>query len=354
MKDKIIVFMFISYLGIFSLLGIVLKDEEISYSERRKLTQFSDITLQNDFLEKIDKYLLDQFPFRDEFRSLKANFNYKFLQKLDNNGIYVKDNYIFKIDYKINEKSLNYFKNHIETTKSYLNKDNKVYMLIIPDKNYYLKDKDFLKLDYDKIYQELDMLGIENIDIRDIMNLSDYYQTDTHWKQEKVEKVVKKLNEKMNFNYQEQLFTKNIYDKFYGVYYSEAAINLKPDKLVYLENDAINNSYVTYLENKDLHTVYNKNNLNSFDSYEVYLDGASSFIEIENNNSITNKELVIFRDSFASSLTPYLINNYKKITLIDNRYINSLNYKDLIDFKDQDILFMYSTLIVNNSFSLKN
>ena len=86
--------MFISYLGIFSLLGIVLKDEEISYSERRKLTQFSDVTLQNDFLEKIDKYLLDQFPFRDEFRSLKANFNYKFLQKLDNNGIYVKDNYM--------------------------------------------------------------------------------------------------------------------------------------------------------------------------------------------------------------------------------------------------------------------
>ena len=354
MKDKIMIFIFISYWVFFSLFGIVLKDKEISYTERRRLTQVPEFTLQSDYLNKLDKYLLDQFPFRDEFRALKANFNYKFLQKLDNNGIYIIDDYIFKIDNKINEKSLINFKNHIEITKSYLNEDNKVYMMIIPDKNYSLEDTNFLKLDYVKIYQELDKIKIEKIDIRDIMKLSDYYPTDTHWRQEKIEKVVKKLNEKMNFNYQEQLFTKNIYDKFYGVYYSEASVKREADKLVYLENDIINKAYVTYLENKDLHSVYNVSNLDSMDSYEVYLDGASSFIEIYNKNSLNNKELVIFRDSFASSLTPYLINSYKKITLIDNRYINSSNYKDLIEFKDQDVLFMYSTLIINNSFSLKN
>ena len=93
--------------------------------------------------------------------------------------------------------------------------------------------------------------------------------------------------------------------------------------------------------------------LSSLDSYEVYLDGASSFIEIYNDNSISNKELVIFRDSFASSITPLLTNYYQKITLIDNRYIDSKNYLNLIEFNDQDILFMYSTLIVNNSSTLK-
>ena len=29
--------------------------------------------------------------------------------------------------------------------------------MIIPDKNYYLKDKNFLQIDYDYIYQELYM-----------------------------------------------------------------------------------------------------------------------------------------------------------------------------------------------------
>ena len=44
----------------------------------------------------------------------------------------------------------------------------------------------------------------------------------------------------------------------------------------------------------------------------------------------TEKELVIFRDSFGSSISPLLINYYSKITIIDNRYISSNNYLNLI------------------------
>ena len=337
MKDKIIVYSFVIYLLVFSLFGIILKDKEISFTERRKLKDFPEFTLKSDYSENLEKYLLDQFPLRDNFRSLKANFN----------------DYIFKKE-DLNKNSIDNFINHIEITKSYLNEDNNTYMLIIPDKSYYLDSKDYLKLDYDYIYNEIDKLDINKIDIRNIMELLDYYQTDTHWRQEKIEKIVKKLDKEMSFNYQEQEFIKNTYNKFYGVYYGEVSIKRNPDELIYLTNNTIDNVNVKYLENKNLKKIYNIDKLNSFDSYEVYLDGASSFIEIENKNSKTSKELVIFRDSFASSLTPYLINNYKKITLIDNRYINSLNYKDLITFTNQDILFMYSTLIVNNSFSLKN
>ena len=85
----------------------------------------------------------------------------------------------------------------------------------------------------------------------------------------------------------------------------------------------------------------------------MYLDGASSFIEIYNDNSNSDKELIMFRDSFASSLTPLLTKYYKKVTLIDTRYINSSNYLNLVEFNNQDILFIYSTLIVNNSGTLK-
>ena len=87
--------------------------------------------------------------------------------------------------------------------------------------------------------------------------------------------------------------------------------------------------------------------------YEVYLDGTSSFIEIYNESCKGKRELVIFRDSFGSSITPLLIPYYSKITLIDNRYINSENFMKYIEFTNQDILFLYSTMIVNNSFSLK-
>ena len=157
----------------------------------------------------------------------------------------------------------------------------------------------------------------------------------------------------MDFNYEEITYKENYYNNFYGVYYGESAINRNSEQIIYLTNDNLNNIYVNYLENKNLHSIYSLEKLTSLDSYEVYLDGASSFIEIYNDSSTTNKELVIFRDSFASSITPLLTNYYKKITLIDNRYINSNNYLNLIEFTNQDILFMYSTLIINNSSSLK-
>ena len=353
MKDKIIVFIFLGYVMMFSTLHLLIPDNEISNSERRKLVSFPEFELNNKYISNIEDYLLDHFPFRDEFRSIKANINYKILAKLDNNDIYLKDNYIFKSNYPTNKESLNYFIKNINKTASLLKENNNTYLMIIPDKNYYLNDNNFLQIDYKYIYDKIDNLNINNIDIRKLMTITDYYETDTHWRQEKLDKVVQKLSQSMKFEYKKQMYKFNTYNKFYGVYYGESAINRKPEKLVYLTNEIIDNVEVKYLENKKLTKVYNVDNLNKFDSYEVYLDGASALIEIINNNCQTNKELIIFRDSFASSITPLLIPYYKKITLIDNRYINSTNYLNYIEFNDQDILFIYSTLLINNSYSLK-
>lgn len=353
MKDKIIVFVFIVYIMLFSIGHILIKDESISSSERRTLATFPKFELSSEYITEVDEYLLDHFPLRDGFRSLKANFNYHILQKLDNNDIYLKDNYIFKSAYPTNDKSIQYFKNNILKIISLLSKNNNIYMLPVPDKNYYLNDNNFLQIDYDYIYEELAKLEIDIIDIREIMNINDYYETDTHWKQEYLDKVVKVLDEKMKFGYKEQEYKMHSFDKFYGVYYGESAISRKPEKLTFLTNDIIDNANVTYLENPKLNTVYNRNNLESLDAYEVYLDGASAFIEIENKQCKNKKELVIFRDSFGSSITPLLIPFYSKITVIDNRYINSDNFLNYIEFKNQDVLFLYSTLIINNSFSLK-
>ena len=355
MKDKIIVFSFLIYISLFAILHIIMPDKTISESERRKLKTFPEIKelTSGEYIKNVDSYLLDHFPLRDEFRGIKANFNYHILQKYDNNGIYLKDNYIFKSEYPTNKKSISNFIDKTNSLKNLFTKDNKTYFLLIPDKNYYLKDNKFLSIDYNYLNNELNKTNTNVIELYNILELSDYYETDTHWKQENLNKVVKHISTKMNFNYIEQSYKKNTYNKFYGVYYGESAINRKPEKITYLTNHTIDNAEVTYLDNDKLTTVYNKEKLNSFDSYEVYLDGASSYIEITNPNSKTNKELIIFRDSFGSSLSPLLIDYYDKITILDNRYIHSSYIKEKIDFTNQDILFIYSTLLINNSVTLK-
>lgn len=350
MKNKIVSVSFFLFIFSFLILNIFIIDKDISYSERRKLQQFPNSI--NRFPEKFDKYTLDQFPFRDTFRSIKATANYKLLLALDNNGIYLKDDYIFKTEYPTNIKSIDNFTNIVNGIINNLN-NNKIYYAIIPDKNYYLDDKLFLNINYDLLYNTVNKkLDINYIELRDILSLNDYYETDTHWRQEKILKVAQRLSENMHFDFKDD-FIKNYYDKFYGVYYGQSAINRNPEKLVYLTNEAINNCMVKYFESNQVSKVYNIDNLESIDAYSVFLNGASSFIEIENPNNKSGRELVIFRDSYTSSLAPLLISSYSKITLIDIRYINSDNYLKLIDFKNQDILFLYSTLLVNNSSSLK-
>lgn len=353
MKNKIITFTFVGYIILFAVLHITFKDNDISSTERRNLATFPEFQFSSEYITKVEKYLLDHFPYRDNYRSIKANFNYNILSRLDNNGIYLKDNYIYKSNYPTDKDSINNFIDKTNKLKDMLTSNNKMYLMIVPDKNYYLKDNNFLHLDYNYIYNEIDKLNMTNIDIRNIMNLNDYYETDTHWKQENISKVVYEMSKVMNFNYEEEYSIKNEYDNFYGVYYGESAVKRKSEKLIYLTNNTINNASVKYLENSNLDKVYNLDKLTSLDSYEVYLDGASSFIEIVNNNSDNDKDLVIFRDSFGSSITPLLINYYSKITVIDNRYINSDNISSLISFDNQDVLFLYSTLIVNTSNTLK-
>jgi hypothetical protein len=89
-------------------------------------------------------------------------------------------------------------------------------------------------------------------------------------------------------------------------------------------------------------------------SYDIYLSGAVPLITIENPMEANNKELLLFRDSFGSSIAPLLLKSYSKITLIDLRYISSDLLKSYLDLsKKYDVLFLYSIQVLNHSQMLK-
>ena len=106
-------------------------------------------------------------------------------------------------------------------------------------------------------------------------------------------------------------------------------------------------------ETKKYTQIYDYDKIKSLDKYDIYLSGASSIIDIVNPTSNSNRELIVFRDSYGSSLVPLLIEGYKKITVVDIRYVSSRILNNYIKFKDQDVLFMYSILTINNSFSIR-
>ena len=44
---------------------------------------------------------------------------------------------------------------------------------------------------------------------------------------------------------------------------------------------------------------------------------------------------------------------YDKITLVDLRYLASINVGRFVEFADQDVLFLYNTGIINNGKQVK-
>lgn len=297
---------------------------------------------------------MDNFYQRETFRKLKTSVELDIFKKQDVNKIYKYNDFLVEQIYPLDEKSITNLTNKINYIKdNYLNETNKIYYSIIPDKNYYT-DNSHLKPDYDKMKQIMknNLKDLQYIDIFQDLNLDSYYYTDSHWKQEKLPNVVETISENMNFsitqNYNEQKVA-----TFKGVYAGQLPINTKEDEMKILVNDAITDANVYNYETKEQGGIYNFKKLSGYDKYDIYLSGATPLIEISNSNNKTNKTLVIFRDSYASSLAPLLTEGYSKITLVDTRYISPKILNEYVNFENADILFIYSTLVINSSMALK-
>ena len=85
----------------------------------------------------------------------------------------------------------------------------------------------------------------------------------------------------------------------------------------------------------------------------MFLSGSRSLLTIENPNSRTDRELILFRDSFGSAMAPLLLADYAKITLVDLRYIPIDRLDRFLDFHGQDVLLLYSIPVLNNSQTIK-
>ena len=99
--------------------------------------------------------------------------------------------------------------------------------------------------------------------------------------------------------------------------------------------------------------VYNMDKLTGRDLYEVFLSGSRSLLTIENPHAEEDRELIIFRDSFGSSIAPLLVQNYAKVTLVDIRYIQIDVLDRFLTFDGQDVLMLYSVPVLNNSQTIK-
>ena len=368
-KNYIIIAVSVIFVFGFFLGSIFIPDLEISKTERRKLAKFPEISVQSitsgKFMSDFESYTLDHFPLRDKFRTLKGLTTFYAMMQKDNNDFFEYDGYIVKMEYPLNEDSVEYATSRFRLVydKYLKDKDINVYSALVPDKNYFVpNEKGYLSVDYnalsDMVKNQMDYA--QYIDIFPLLELSDYYATDTHWRQEKLVDVAQYIASEMGVALNGEYETKKVEAPFYGVYHGQFAMNTSPDELYYLTSPIIENCVVTDLETDSRIPVYDMSKITSDDStkipdpYEMFLSGPNrSILVIDNENATTEKELIIFRDSYGNAIAPLFIEGYSKITLVDLRRVSPMYLGNFVEFTNQDVLFLQSTLVLNDSSEIK-
>lgn len=364
------ILLFISFLFIFIFSFFIKKDMQFSKDEKRILMQKpffnKESIISGTYTNDLEKYILDQFPLRQKFREIKSYSSYYLFQKLQNENIIVNNNIMIKLN-------LNYKYDNVITTikrievlkNNYFGKNN-CYFVLIPDKNCYNLFKNNiiqnnLNVNYDKIINDINKntTNIKVLNIKDKLNLSNYYETDSHWKNNDLISLSSYILSKMGNNIvmdRKHFYKEKEIENFKGVLASQGALN-KKEKIVYLTNEIIENAKVYNYETEKETKVYDLDKLTdkkSLDMYDIFLSGASSLLKIQNNNNSNNKTLVIFRDSFASSISPLFVEYYNIIYLVDLRYIDSTYLDKYIKFDGtEDVLFMYSTALMETPNNFK-
>ena len=355
----------------FSLLCLFMPKPEFLDSERREPAKFPTLTIDtvmkdgnsysSSFMKLFDdKYAPDNFPFRDFFKNLKSFVVSNIFAQRDKDGVFVENGYAAEMQEQINKDSIA----HASSKLSFIY--NKYlqplgitpYISIIPDKAYFLAEQNgYLSMDYDQFIADM-LISVQftkYISITDYLSLEDYYMSDTHWRQEKLVGIAKILVDGMGGNHDSKYTVNTLGTPFYGVYAGRAPKPLSSETLYYLTNDNMKDIVVKNFEQGGIQVpLYDMNKAYGKDAYDIFLGGERSYITIENPNAKTDKELVIFRDSFGRSIIPLLTDDYAKITVIDIRYLSSMMLGKYNIFKEgQDVLFLYSTLVLNNSFEMK-
>ena len=273
----------------------------------------------------------------------------------ENNGLTVVDGSIVRIEKTLNEASYAYAGERLRAIYSqYIaGTECKLYAALIPDKSAFLRERGYPAADY----AEAERLFADNlpqarlIGIKDALMLQDYFLTDTHWRQDRILPAANLLLRSMGGQGTLDVndYAKETYAPFYGVYAGQSALDPSPDEIVYLSGGPLEGARVLDYGTMQIIPIYDPDGCDARDPYTLFLGGSKGFLRLENPNVKNGRELIVFRDSFASSIAPLLLSEYESVTLIDTRYFHPSLLGRYLRFDSQDVLFLYSETLMNDS-----
>lgn len=273
-------------------------------------------------------------------------------------AVYVYDGYAAKTDAAFDAASLDRAAYRFQHLYDLYFTGRTVYLAVVPDKaQFTVPPEGYTSAGAaetaDDLCGALDFLT--PVDITAGLTLADYYRTDPHWRQEQLRPVADTLLTAMGApvpdTREESLCA--LEGAFHGSYWGKTEEPLEPDTLSYLTSPVLEGCTVHNYETDTDGGVYDFTAAQDA-PYDLFLSGSRSLLRIDNPNALSDRTLVVFRDSFGSSIIPLLAESYRTVYAVDIRYLASDLLGRFVDFPaDADVLLLYSTTVLHNSITLK-
>ena len=272
---------------------------------------------------------------------------------------------VYRNEKELDEKSIDRAIGKFQTfAEDYCGESQRVFLALIPSKNGYLNAENghLNEAEFAILQTVADKWGSNFIDLSVCLDLEDYYRTDPHWRQECLGNVLMELGAALEFetdttddadaplteNWTEEVLTTD----YIGVYGDEVD-GVPAEEMTVLHHGDMDGYIVRNGETGEEMSLYDTAKLSERDPYELFVGGPLSLVTIENPNADNDRHLVVVRDSFGSALLPMLAQSYAKVTAVDIRYMMPNLVGNFVDFTDADVLFLYSSTVLNNSITLK-
>lgn len=387
--------LFALFISVFFLVDVFNSDRAFSEFENTSLSQKPAFSwssfVDGSFGSKYVKYINEQFLGRDNWISMKAVADMG-LGRIESHGVtYGDDHYLMEKLEIVEDQNYpaNAGTNIVKQTaldrsngmvSSFLQMyDQPITFSLVPNSYAILEDEvptGFPGADQQAYTQQIYRTLSEADDQLEIVDFSDalsqhkdeyiYYRTDHHWTTlGAYYAYVAYCEQKGLTPVSLEELKENKVEDFYGTFYSKAKRPSQPaDTITWYDVDVDEFAFVANLQQDkqlaQLGEVVQEDGLELLrvdgmmdqrkfevrDKYAAFMWGNSGYVKIKSSHNLNHQEgktsrLLLFKDSYANSMIPYLTYNYDEIIVVDLRYM-AKSTKELMQEEFDDIFVMYN------------
>ena len=387
--------LFALFISVFFLVDVFNSDRAFSEFENTSLAQKPAFSwssfVDGSFGSKYVKYINEQFLGRDNWISMKAVAD-RGLGRIESHGVtYGDDHYLMEKLEIVEDQNYpaNAGTNIVKQTSldrsngmvsSFLQMyDQPITFSLVPNSYAILEDEvptGFPGANQQVYTQQIYQTLREADDQLEIVDFSDalsqhkdeyiYYRTDHHWTTlGAYYAYVAYCEQKGLTPVSLEELEENKMEDFYGTFYSKAKRPSQPaDTITWYDVDVDEFAFVANLQQDkqlaQLGEVVQEDGLELLrvdgmmdrrkfevrDKYAAFMWGNSGYVKIKSSHNLNHQEgktsrLLLFKDSYANSMIPYLTYNYDEIIVVDLRYM-AKSTKELMQEEFDDIFVMYN------------